>query len=210
MVLPLIFGDKRPQVYRAAETGDTNFIREYLARGSNVNALVTSYKAGHLHAPLIYGAVGGGQPDVVDVLLNNGANPNQPNSGGDTPLLRIIGRDQTEPSIRILKTLLKAGADPNLKSSSGFWTPLIFAADLGQSQMVSILLSSGADFRATNSDGLTALHYAENAEVARLLIAAGADRTARSGSETPAESAIRLGHLGALAVITNRLTQTNN
>ena len=65
-----------------------------------------------------------------------------------------------------------------------------------------------ASIRATNSQGLTALHYANNAEIARLLIAAGADRTNPTGGETPAETAIRLYHFGALTVITNAPPQT--
>jgi ankyrin repeat protein len=104
--------------------------------------------------------------------------------------------------------LLKAGADPNLKSSSGFWTPLIYAADLGQSETVRALLAAGADIQATNRVGLTAIHYAGNAEIATLLITAGADPAARLGGETPAESATRLGHFSALAVITNAPAQT--
>lgn len=39
MLIPAWFGDKRPRVYFAAERGDTNYIADYLASGSNVNAL---------------------------------------------------------------------------------------------------------------------------------------------------------------------------
>jgi len=75
--------------------------------------------------------------------------------------------------------------------------------------MVSILLAHGASVNATNHEGLTALNFAANAEVARLLLAAGADRTAHAGGETPAESAIRFGHVSALTVLTNTPTGTN-
>jgi ankyrin repeat protein len=85
---------------------------------------------------------------------------------------------------------------------------LICAAYGGDSNSVRVLLAAGADIQATNSDGLTAIHYARNADVAALLITAGADPAARLGGETPAETATRLGHFSALAVITNAPAQT--
>ena len=109
----------------------------------------------------------------------------------------------------IFKMLLDAGADPNLRSSSGFWTPLIYAAALDQPEMVSTLLSSGAHVNATNSEGQTALQYTDEAEIARLLIASGADAPNRRGGETPIESAIRRGQLDVLTVLTNTAARAN-
>jgi ankyrin repeat protein len=152
-----------------------------------------------------------GQSSAVDFLLKRGANPDLHDYSGDTALLSVIGRGEDERALQVLRTLLKAGANPNLRSSSGFWTPLILASDLGQTQMVSVLLRAGADVHGTNSQGSTPLHFAGNADVARTLIAAGADRAARTGpvdGETAADSAIRLGHFSALEVITNAETQT--
>ncbi len=198
------FRDRRPPIYFAAEKGNTNQLAQYLISGAKVNEPIICYPAGHRYASLLHIALGAGQLGTVDFLLKRGANPNQTDWEGNTPLMRAIRRGQDEVGGEMLKALLKAGADPNFKDSSEYgWTPLIWAADLKEPEMVKTLLASGARVNATNSEGLTALHFAGDAEVARLLIAAGADPKARAGGETPAESALRLGHVAALVVLTN-------
>ncbi len=202
-IFVVVFRDRRPSIYFAAANGDTNSIEQYLAQGGNVNTPVVCYPYGGRTAPLLHVAAWSGQSEAVAFLLRHGADPNLLDSSGDTPLLCVVGRGESESAVRVLQMLLKAGADPNLKSHSGFWTPLILAADLGQSETVRVLIATRADLHETNSDGLTAIHYAGNPEIATLLIEAGADPTDREGGETPAESAIRLGHFSALSVITN-------
>jgi len=210
VLFAIVHRDRRPRIYFAAESGDTNSLGHYLALGSNVNNPVVCYIYGHRTAPLLHIAASSGQPSAVDFLLKRGADPDLHAYSGDTALLSVIGRGESEPAIQVLRALLKGGANPNLQSSSGFWTPLILAADLGETQMVSVLLQAGATVHATNKDGSTPLHFAGNADVARLLIAAGADRAARTepvAGETPADSALRLRHFSALEVITNVSTQ---
>jgi ankyrin repeat protein len=191
--------------------GDTNLIAHYLASGTNVNDLILCYPfGGNQCAPLLDIALQNGRVNAIDFLLKKGANPNQRDAQGETPLLFMIGSFRDDVTIetrkRLLGILLENGADPNLRSSSGFWTPLIEASDFGQVETVNILLASGADASETNKDGSTALHFAKNAEITKLLIAAGADpnaRTAGAAGETPIESANRLGHFQALEVLTN-------
>ena len=73
--------------------------------------------------------------------------------------------------------LLKEGADVNKKSPSGY-TPLMIASGLGNSQMVELLLTAGADVTILdNRMGASALHKAAqsgNPQVAELLIRHGA------------------------------------
>lgn len=210
MLVANAFRDRRPPIYFAAERGNTNQILQYLASGADINKAVLCYPAGRRHASLLHIAVEGGQLDTVGFLLNKGANPNQPDWEGNTPLVKAICRGQDEVGLRILKSLLKAGGDPNLKDSSKYgWTPLIWAADLKEPEMVKTLLDAGAHVGTTNSEGLTAIHFAGSAEVARILINAGADPRGRAGGETPAESAVRLGHIDALVVLTNAPFETN-
>jgi ankyrin repeat protein len=207
--LGFIYRDRRPRIYFAAERGDTNSIALYLATKSNIDANINCYPFGGTvdQEPLLDIAVRNGRFACVEFLLKKGANPNQFDVRGDTPLMFVIGRTRIEvpPETRLqmLDLLISAGADPNLISTSGYSTPLIHAADLGQSEIVRRLLRAGAVIQATNREGLTALHFAANAETAKLLLSAGADRESRIGGETPAETAARLGHFGALNVITN-------
>ena len=73
----IVFRDRRPPVYFAAETGDTNYIGQYLALGSNVNAGVLAYPfGGNRYKPLLHIAAYNRQLNTVDYLLKKGANPN--------------------------------------------------------------------------------------------------------------------------------------
>jgi ankyrin repeat protein len=214
----VIFRDRRSQSDKglcdALETGNTNYLQQYLASGGNANGPIQLTRFERGNGPLLDIAIQNGQLGTVGFLLGKGANPNQRDSAMHTPLEWAIGGSKNdvphETRVQIFKRLLQAGADPNVTvSSEEGYTPLFHAAFLGESEMVSILLATGVSVNATNHEGLTALNFASNAEVARLLLAAGADRTAHAGGETPAESAIRFGHFSAFAVLTNAPPETN-
>jgi ankyrin repeat protein len=96
--------------------------------------------------------------------------------------------------------------DPSLLEgvymSGGTWeaqmTPLIYAARVGQLEIVKLLRGKGADIHATTSDAQTALHCAtfkDHEEVVAYLLDSGAQASlqARSG-DTPLMLAIRYGH----------------
>src|SRR5579885_2269089 len=65
----IIHRDRRPQIYFAAEAGDTNALAKYLAQGSNVNTPITSYLYGGRTARLLTIASRKGQVGAVDFLL---------------------------------------------------------------------------------------------------------------------------------------------
>lgn len=50
----------------------------------------------------------------------------------------------------IIRLLLTAGADPNLRSSEGKMTPLHYAASCGRTEVVATLIRAGADVNAQN------------------------------------------------------------
>lgn len=76
---------------------------------------------------------------------------------GETPL-HVAAR---ESSVRVVEALLRAGADPNAKTSpeEGGLTPLHFAAGPGGEEhrraVVRLLLSAGADADSESGDGVT-------------------------------------------------------
>ncbi len=98
---------------------------------------------------------------------------------GSTPLVEATQFDYHG----LMRALLKAGADPNLETKNGLYTPLTHAAqfascsDVG-TEAVRILLQAGADPNKGCSDGLDLpLHLAVedgSVEVVRLLLQAGA------------------------------------
>jgi len=75
--------------------------------------------------------------------------------------------------------LLAEGADVNYRGLDNLrWTPLHFAANVGDLRLVEVLLQGGADINATTNQGRTALMIAVNeqkgAEIVNLLLTHGA------------------------------------
>ncbi|MDP6433759.1 MAG: ankyrin repeat domain-containing protein, partial [Candidatus Scalindua sp.] len=77
----------------------------------------------------------------------------------------------------IIKALLKAGVDVNVRNKKGN-TALIIAAWHGRINMVKLLLAKGVDINVKDKYGNTALKIATviriNKEIARMLLKAGA------------------------------------
>ena len=99
-----------------------------------------------------------------------------------TPLLRAIVRKQTF----LVQYLLSNGADPNAKDHSIFThTPILVAADIGDMEILQMLLDAGAHIEAKNDIGLTALMIATlegNAKMLSFLLSKRANINARSDS----------------------------
>jgi ankyrin repeat protein len=200
------FRDRRPAIYFAAQNADVGALTKYLAAGNDVNTLVPDYPSVRRSgAPLLSIAASNGHSNVVSFLLSKGANPNLFDSSGDPPLHWVMSREWDANSRQVVELLLQAGANPTLHYTSEYhYTPLMTAAAAGQAEMVKMLLSAGADVRATNTIGQTALHLAHgHADIARLLLASGADAGARDlQGDTPTDCARRYGDTNTIAILT--------
>ena len=62
-------------------------------------------------------------------------------------------------SIESVKKIIEYGADVNEKSNG--MTPLMYAARYNKTDIIKVLISSGARINYKNGHGLTALKYAE-------------------------------------------------
>jgi len=118
--------------------------------------------------------------DLADLhaLLGGGADPNQPDDGGDRPLVAAVAAGQ----LKAAQALIAAGADPNLPSSGGR-TPLIEAALRGRIEIARALIAAGADLNTTERGAGTALEAAEregHTGLAALLRQSGARTSGRS------------------------------
>jgi ankyrin repeat protein len=61
----------------------------------------------------------------------------------------------------LVRDLIKAGGDPNMKTGENEDTPLIMAAGKGHEKVIKVLLTNGADKELTNKFGDMALDIAE-------------------------------------------------
>ena len=108
-----------------------------------------------------------GDVEIVSALLEQGADPNQPNKWKSTPLREAAGAGNTQ----VVKELLQGGADPNIPDHNGC-TALIEAADWDDSEMVKALLDAEADPKAEDGGGRTPMnveHGLRSGEIKTLL-----------------------------------------
>jgi hypothetical protein len=143
-------------------SGDIEKIKQAIESGADLNV---KYSKGY---PIIYYAAMEGTSDIIELLLNSGANMNVISG---KPLLSIVAYSNGD--VDNAKVLIKHGADADEEDNSG-WTPLMHAADTGNAELVKYFISLGIDVNHTNKWGNCALDVASTDEINDILVKAGA------------------------------------
>ena len=104
----------------------------------------------------LHGAVICNHQSIVELLLQNGANPNALNFLMGSPIIYAA----LEDFVGIAKTLIKHGADIHIKDKFGC-TPLHIAASKDACRVISLFLKSGAKVHAKDNEGKTPLDLAK-------------------------------------------------
>ena len=137
---------------------------------------------------------------VARLLLDNGANVDDVDSTGETPLY-MASRLDSEAASGMTQLLLQHGADMNIGDS----TSLHMASYGGDLKLARLLLDNGANVNAVDHNGSTPLHEAswckvcseeEAVDVARLLLQRGGNVNAQDKKQsTPLHIAAYRGSL---------------
>ena len=125
----------------------------------------------------IYEAAEEGDVDVIDRLLQAGANVNAAVDGDGSPLIAAARAGH----LAVVKHLLDRGADPNMPVP-GDGAPLLAAAEKGTIAVVTLLLDRGANIELVVPGDENALIQASGSgrlEVVKLLVARGANVNTR-------------------------------
>jgi ankyrin repeat protein len=144
-------------------------VRALLARGIDPNTVDPNGE------PVLLVAARAGWQPTVNALLAGGAKVDAKNPFGDRPIMvAALGGH-----LAIVKTLLRRGAALDVPG----WTPLIYAATNGQTEVAQYLLDVGANVNAVAPNGTTALMMAVrggHGATVDLLLTRGADLNHRN------------------------------
>ncbi|MEJ7708279.1 MAG: ankyrin repeat domain-containing protein [Pyrinomonadaceae bacterium] len=113
-------------------------------RGADVNAKNDAGATSLIRAAFY------GYAPIVRKLLEKQADVNAANERGYTPLLAAVNffGDETSDRVEIVRALIKAGADVNVKYKDGdeLKTPLLFATQQGHAQILQMLRQARARY----------------------------------------------------------------
>lgn len=148
-----------------------------IKNGSDVNALEHRKSNLEWMAP-IHIAVVRQSTEMVKLLFKNGANPSLLTGGpcgGNSPL-------HLARSSKMIRLLLRSGANINTRNTSEGKTPLFCALDTSMINVARTLISFGADVNMGDFDKVTPLHSVNESirfdqwkhEVSSILVEAGA------------------------------------
>lgn len=140
-----------------------------------------------------------GNPAIIRLLLDAGADANAVDDGGRTPLHEGAKNDNPVVAVH----LLAAGADPHALDNDGY-TPLHHSAARGENgRVIARLLAAGSEVRAESNDGRTPLHSALRYDAVRDVVSA-----LIQGGGAESLTPLQLGALqGDAAVVTSLLAE---
>src|SRR5439155_544216 len=169
-----------------------------VGRGHDVATQPLAIDAWPMERPIrtLFDAVLTGDPDAARRLLQEGADPNQRNPEGATPVMFVSPGAQAG-YVAVADALIGAGADVNAVNNKGE-TAASLALRYGRMDaLVRLLLAHGADANGRGAMSWTPLMEAargDRLEIARLLVAAGAELGATDAhGETAAQVAAMSG-----------------
>ncbi|MDR2883855.1 MAG: ankyrin repeat domain-containing protein [Deferribacteraceae bacterium] len=154
-------------LFGAIAAGDGKKVEQTLDAGAKIN-----YADPETGNTPIFVAVANSYNDILDTLIDRGADVNWQNKRGNTPLMLAASTGNE----RTVEQLAAAGADMNVQNENGD-TALIWATNVGRMDVIRTLLVAKANPNIRNYDSVSALSIAVNkgmADEERMLRSFGA------------------------------------
>jgi len=219
------YGKRGTALYLAIKSGHTDVARLLIDKGADVNA-----KVGRWFTPL-HLAARFGQTDIAELLIAKGGNIDAQGSVMWTPLHLAVRFGNTD----VAKLLIAKGADMYAETNQAM-TPMLFAVIHNRPEIEKLLLSKGAQldiFSASirgdtnrvagylKSDPnlvnakrgeFTPLHWAAyngHLDMAKVLLAKGADVNANFEHAPPLYWAVRKNHADIIKLLTGEGADVN-
>lgn len=142
------------RLHRAVQNCDDDGVHRWINKGANPNMRFSD--GGSLLGIAASNVGRSGCAEIIGSLIRQGANANNVDDEGGTPLMSAAYNGWNYA----VRQLLEAGADADVAKYDTGYTALMFAAQQGEHQTVNLLLQNGADASITNRNGNTALDIA--------------------------------------------------
>ena len=192
------------KLIEAVDAKDYTTVEECLKNGDKVN------KTNKKNSFPLWIAVWNNDSRMVDLLLKNGADPNQKFKGKDAQIACLEIAAQ-EGFLEIAQLLVSANADINVKGVEGF-TPLRIAAGNGRLELVKYFASKGAEIDTKGNDGATPLEHAAgkgHLEIVQFLAENGANINHQDkDGDSPLGEAARHGHIDVVNYLLSKGANT--
>lgn len=162
--------------------------------------------------PVLTIAVWKGYQNVVDGLIQGGVDASQ------FPIFQFIGIERTDEFLSGLQPLVESGYNINQTDPESGFTPLMMAANKGDTDLVEFLLHYNADTNlVVTTTGMNALHAActaggdtDTSTIVMMLLKAGMNiNTPTKEGTTPLALATRYAHPNVLALLCKKGARTN-
>jgi ankyrin repeat protein len=186
--------DGTTALHWAAQQDQAEIAGRLIGAGAKVNA-TNQFGV----TPLSLACVNGS--DLVRMLLDGGADPQQAQPGGETPLMTASRTGRVDP----VRALLAKGAKADSADAKG-QTALVWACAEGHAAVAEILLKAGANSTVRLKSGFTPLLFAARngrSDVVRVLLKAGVDANEAVESKSRPRGMARNGTSALLLAIEN-------
>ena len=164
--------ENEKKLYDASGKGDIEMVQKLINK-LLVDANVVVIVSPAFHLSPLYLAASEGHTEVVKLLLDAGANADEPSMLNRSSPLHIAVQNGHVDTVRVL---IKAVTDVNMATFSGK-TPLLLAAGHDHHNIAKLLLQGGADVNKSdiNYTPLMVAAYSGHLNVVKVLLDGGAD-----------------------------------